>query len=181
MALVESQRGVLRNMIAAGAVSVVLLAAAIVWSPDFLVPLAPLQARFAMTLQWDAGVFACLVAAVGNLARHRFFTPADIDGSGLTAGTDRARMLQAVLQNTLEQAVIAGFAHMLWAATMPSGWLAAIPAAVLLFVVGRLCFAIGYSGGAAARAFGFALTFYPTVFLIIGAVAAIVARQVSGV
>ncbi len=40
---------------------------------------------------------------------------------------------------------------------------------VILFGLGPLLFWLGYASGAAGRAFGFALTFYPTAFsLIVG-------------
>jgi hypothetical protein len=38
---------------------------------------------------------------------------------------------------------------------------------VVLFGLGRLLFWLGYARGAAGRAFGFALTFYPTAFALI--------------
>jgi hypothetical protein len=74
------------------------------------------------------------------LARHRFFTPADIDGGGLSQGTSEAQLLQSTLQNTLEQAVLALSVHPIWAAAMPRTWQAAVPAAATLFVFGRLLF-----------------------------------------
>lgn len=165
MALDRKQQGVLRNMLLALLLSLVVLAGAILWRPAALTPLAALPQRLFFTLQWEAGILLCLVLAIGSLARHRFFTPADIDGGGLTSGTDRAHELQAILQNTLEQTVTAALAHLLWTAAMPRDWQAAIPAAVMLFVVGRALFAFGYRHGAASRSFGFALTFYPTVIL----------------
>lgn len=180
MSLDRTQQGVLRNMLAALAVSLAALAAAIWWQPAWLTPLAALPQRLLFTLQWDAALPLCLALAIGSLARHRFFAPADIDGSGLAPGTDRARVLQSVLQNTLEQTVLAVLAHLVWTAAMPRAWLAAIPAAVALFVVGRALFAFGYSRGAAARAFGFALTFYPTVLLTLVAVATLLWRAVAG-
>ena len=75
-------------------------------------------------------------------------------------------MLQSILQNTLEQAVLAVLVHLIWAVTMPGDWLPAIPAATTLFVVGRMLFWRGYERGAAARAMGFGLTFYPTVLML---------------
>jgi len=44
-----------------------------------------------------------LLICIARLAKHRFFTPEDINGSALTSGTERARLLQALLQNTREQ------------------------------------------------------------------------------
>lgn len=180
MALDRAQRGVLTGMLAAVGVTLVVLVGAILWQPAFLVPTAGPAARLAAALQWDLAVLACLILSIGLLARHRFFTPADIDGSGLTPSTDRARVRQAILQNTLEQSVIAVIAHLAWAAAMPSFWQPAVPAAVALFVLGRVCFARGYGGGAAARAFGFALTFYPTVLLAVIAGAALLWRVAAG-
>lgn len=179
MALSAAQQGVLRGMLAAVAVTLVTVIGAIWLRPEFLQPLPAIQERLAATLRWDALVLACLVISIGLLARHRFFTPADIDGSGLTAGTDRARVLQAVLQNTLEQVVIAVLAHLLWTAATPAGWYPAVPVAAVLFVAGRICFAYGYRGGAPARAFGFALTFYPTVLLVAVSAVTMILRAVQ--
>lgn len=180
MALDTAQRGVLRNMVLALGLSVVLLLAAVFWQPRFLMAPAQIDARIAMALRWDVAVLLCLVAAIGNLARHRFLTPADIDGSGLTSGTDRARIFQAILQNTLEQATIAVLAHLVWAASMTAGWFPAVPTAVALFVIGRISFAAGYGRGAAARAFGFALTFYPTLLLTVVALVSLLWRGAAG-
>lgn len=180
MALDTAQRGVLRGMSAAVAVTVVVLVGAVLWRPGIVQAPLAFDARLAAALRWDIGVLACLILSIGMLARHRFFTPADIDGSGLTAGTDRARILQSVLQNTLEQSAIAVLAHLVWVAATPPGWFAAMPAAAVLFVVGRICFAAGYAKGAAARAFGFALTFYPTVALAAVALAAMAWRALAG-
>lgn len=180
MVLDPAQRGVMRGMVSAAALAVVVLVGMILWRPAALLPPAPLAERLAATLRWDALVLVCLVAAIGNLARHRFFTPADIDGSGLTAGTDKAHVFQAILQNTLEQTVIAVLAHLLWTVSVPLGWLTAVPAAAVLFLIGRIAFALGYAGGAPARAFGFALTFYPTVFLTVVALATLAWRSAGG-
>ncbi|SME98360.1 MAPEG family protein [Tistlia consotensis] len=178
MALDKAQHGVLRGMLAALALSIVALAGAVLWQPAFLQAPAPIAERLAAALRWEVLPLLCLVAAIGNLARHRFFTPADIDGSGLTAGTERARVFQSVLQNTLEQLVIALLAHLLWVAAAPPAWFGAVPVAAVLFLVGRISFAAGYAGGAPARAVGFALTFYPTLLLTLGSV--LLLRRVAG-
>lgn len=179
MALDGKQRGVLIGMLLAMALTIALFVGAVLWHPAALVPLAGLADRLAAALRWDALILLCLVLTIGNLARHRFFTPADIDGSGLTGGTDRAHIFQAILQNTLEQTVIAMIAHLLWAAAMPILWQPVIPVAAMLFVSGRIAFAIGYGGGAPARAFGFALTFYPTAIMAFVASATLLWRAVG--
>lgn len=139
-------------------------------SVSFLPEALPLPSDTASRLglaAWSALVPCLLLMfCIARLAQHRFFTPDDIHGSGLTSGSDRAKYLQALLQNTLEQTCMA---VPVYAATgvlaAPQG-LPMIPAAALLFLVGRLAFFAGYAGGAPARAFGFALTFYPTVILL---------------
>ncbi|MBB6185373.1 MAPEG family protein [Oleiagrimonas soli] len=110
---------------------------------------------------------ACLMLAIGRLAAHRFRTPGDIDGSGLTQGSERANLLQALLQNTLEQTVLASAAYVAWAVAAPASWLSVVPLAALTFVGGRLLFFARYRHGAGARAFGFALTFYPTALMLL--------------
>ena len=120
----------------------------------------------AHALKWDVLLVLWLAASIASLARHRFLTPADIDGGGLSDGTPTAKVLQSVLQNTLEQVVLALSVHLIWAATMPWGWQAAIPAAAILFFLGRALFWRGYARGAPARALGFALTFYPSVAML---------------
>ena len=169
MPLDDKQRSVLRSMLTALGLSIVLIGWVAVMGPGVLLPPADMVSPLIWALTWDGGILIFLIITIGNLARHRFMTLADIDGSGLTAGTDRAHVYQAILQNTLEQTVIAVLAHLFWASVMPFGALGAIPVAVTLFLIGRICFARGYVGGAGARAFGFALTFYPTVIMTVSA------------
>lgn len=137
-----------------------------VWSAF---PVAPEEVaqRIVLWTACEAFVFLTLVIAVARLARFRFFSESDIDAGG-GAGTARAQALQAQLQNTLEQAVLAAVAHLAWLMLASPGW--AMLAAVFAgyFCVGRLLFFVGYTGGAPARALGFGLTFYPSVALLVG-------------
>jgi hypothetical protein len=110
---------------------------------------------------------AMLCVCIARLAKHRFFTPEDIHGSALTSGTDKAKLLQALLQNTLEQAAIALPIYIAAAIIVPPHLLSLVPAAGALFVVGRMFFFGGYQKGAPSRAYGFALTFYPTILLLL--------------
>jgi hypothetical protein len=108
-----------------------------------------------------------LFVSIARLAKHRFFMPDDFAGAGFSGGTDQARMLQALLQNTLEQTLLAFLAYCAWMFLAPAGS-GALPAlASLMFIVGRIIFFAGYEKGAGARAFGFTLTFYPTVGMIL--------------
>lgn len=115
-----------------------------------------------------AGVWP--IVCVSLLAHHRFITPQDIDGGGQSAGTDRAKKLQAMLQNTLEQTILAVIGYAGWCFAAPAHWSALPALLVTLFAVGRLLFLLGYLRGAPARAFGFALTFYPTFGLYLALV-----------
>lgn len=108
-----------------------------------------------------------IIVCIARLAKHRFFTAQDIDGSGLTQGTDKAKQLQAILQNTLEQSVIAigvYYASLSVASPAING---SVLGCLLAFSLGRLLFIKGYSKGAVGRALGFTLTFYPTIVLAV--------------
>ena len=163
----DKQRGVLAGMALGFGATIVMLCGAILSAPEALLPDAGLMAALAHALAWDALPVACLAINIGRLASHRFFTPADIDGGATSDGTSTARILQAMLQNTLEQTVLALATHAIWAATTPRTWQAAIPVAAILFAIGRVLFWRGYARGAPARAIGFALTFYPSVVMLL--------------
>ncbi|MFP6756793.1 MAG: hypothetical protein VCC99_01040 [Alphaproteobacteria bacterium] len=121
--MTDKQRGVLRGMAAAGAITVAGVTAGLWFAPDALTPAGDLASRLAFALRWDMLVVLWLLASIGMLARQRFFNPEDIDGGGLTAGSAQSKVLQSVLQNTLEQAVLAVFVHVAWAPSCrSSGW-----------------------------------------------------------
>lgn len=107
-----------------------------------------------------------LTVAIGRLAKHRFFTPEDIDGGGLSVGSDRARVLQSLLQNTLEQALLATLAYASWSLLMPGSWLSVVGLAAICFALGRIAFFAGYVRGAPSRSLGFTLTFYPSIVML---------------
>jgi hypothetical protein len=115
-----------------------------------------------------------LAFCIARLASHRFFSLRNIDGSGLTPGSERANLLQALLQNTLEQMVLALPVYGAMIVLAPARLISAVPVAAMLFLFGRIQFFLGYRRGAAGRALGFALTFYPTLVLLIGALASAV-------
>ena len=166
MALTTKQRGVLKGIIAGATITVFVIVGAILAGPMGLPPDATTGDRLGLALWADAFIALWLGISIALLARHRFFTPEDIDGGGLTQGTQTANVLQATLQNTLEQSVLAVLVHLVWATLMPVAWISAIPAAVILFFCGRVLFVRGYRGGAPSRSIGFALTFYPSVLML---------------
>src|SRR5919106_141472 len=167
MELTDKQKGVVRGVIPAAALSAVGLCGA-----PLLLPVSPLPpdepgARMAWAVQWALLPVLTLMVAVARVGNHRFYTPEDIDGSGLTSGMPQVQVLRAVLENTLEQTVLAIAAYVLWAIVMPRSWLWSIAMAALFFAAGRLLFARGYIRGAAGRAMGFGLTAYPTFGMLV--------------
>ncbi len=158
--LTRTQRGVALGM--AGGFALTL--AAFVWPSLPAVP-DDMAARLAMWGACSAIAALWLLIAVGRLAGHRFFTPADIDGGGLTEGSGKAKLLQTLIQNTLEQAVLAVVAYGAWLWLAPEGRRGLAIVCAGYFALGRLLFFAGYARGAPWRALGFTLTFYPTVGL----------------
>jgi hypothetical protein len=107
-----------------------------------------------------------LIVAVLRVSLHRFFSDADRPGMGLTDAPGPALKIKlANLQNTLEQVVLAALAHLAYAASAPADRLAILPLFVALFSLGRVAFMLGYRFGAPGRAFGFGLSFGPTLAL----------------
>lgn len=144
----------------AAALAVVLLTLLISWTAG---PLLSPADRLLRAVAAATVAALWLAAAIGHVAAQRFDSPADIDaaaGGGIE--TPGVRIANAVLRNTLEQVVLAIPAY-LALAWVVEGSGAMIPALAALFSVGRTLFWANYARGAAARAFGFALTFYSSV------------------
>lgn len=173
MAILDrKQAGVAAGM----AAGVALTVTAFLWPSLPEVP-ADIPDRLALWLACVAFVGLWPMLAVARLAGHRFFTPQDIDGGGSNDGTPRARQLQAVLQNTLEQALLAFVASGAWLWLAPEARRGLAIVFAVYFAVGRLLFFIGYSRSAPARALGFALSFYPTVGLLLALLPAMISRM----
>lgn len=114
-----------------------------------------------------------MVAIVGRITKYRFFSPSDIHSS-ITNSSQTLRLLQSLLQNTLEQFVLAIAAYLLWSVTMPNTWRSVPLLAGILFAIGRVPFFMDYRHGAPARTVGFTLAFYTsfyTSFLMLALVA----------
>lgn len=164
--LSTKQRGVALGMAGALVTGLVVLWIAHAWTPAAWLSGDETAARLDVAAWSVLVVSIALLICIARLAKHRFFTPVDIEGSGLTEGSARAKLLQALLQNTLEQLCLAGAVYFAAALLFPRAWLGAVPAAATLFLLGRVLFFARYEHGAPARAYGFALTFYPTVILL---------------
>lgn len=163
----KTQWGVARGMASALIAALAVFALASIYLPRVVNWRADLPARLWLGSWTILLPLATLLICIARLAKHRFFTPEDINGSALTTGTERARLLQSLLQNTLEQTCLAVPVYLAASVIAPDFLLPMVPAAGLMFVVGRLSFFAGYASGAASRAFGFAFTFYPTAILLV--------------
>lgn len=153
------QRGVALRMAAAVCITVLVSTMCLYRGAATSTTLAE---RLIVAARADVFVLFWLAATIGNVARLRFFSPDDIAGSGSEAASAMVGRARAVLQNTLEQVVLAVLVHVALAVLVASS-VPLIVALATLFAIGRLFFWTGYSGGAQARAFGFALTFYPSL------------------
>ena len=166
MGLSKKQAGVLRGMLIGLSLAVLILLFGVRLNPfDFNSSLSIID-RLATAIVWCLVPMIFLSISIARLAKHRFFTPEDIDGSGLSNGSAQAKLLQAQIQNTLEQATLAVFVYCIWSVVMPSQWLSAVPMASLTFGLGRILFFKGYKKGAPSRAVGFALGFYSSILMM---------------
>ncbi|ROS05376.1 MAPEG family protein [Sinobacterium caligoides] len=169
MSLTEKQSGVLRGIVLGGTLSLMLVLLGAFFNP--LAIDVTLNDFGRLKLAIVAALLPALLLAisVGRLAKQRFFQPLDIDGGGLSPGTEQARVLQSLLQNTLEQFCLAFAAYLAWSVVMPARCMSVVVLAAIAFSVGRLLFFLGYRKGAPARALGFALTFYPSLLMLLSA------------
>jgi hypothetical protein len=165
MGFTVKQKGVIRGVIPAALITAVSLGGIALLIPLSTLPADEPGARLAWAVPWLLLPVLTLLVSIARVANHRFHTPEDIDGSGLTHATPQIQVLRALLQNTLEQTVLAIAACVTWATVMPLHWLRVIPMAALLFVAGRLLFARGYCQRP-GRAMGFGLTMYPNAAML---------------
>ena len=170
------QRRVLRGMAGALAVAVVALGVGVAVTGPLVPPLPRLEDRLAYALRCDLFVVAWLAAGIAAVARARFLSPGDIGGAGFGVPGSGVVVARAVLQNTLEQVVFAVTVHLVLATLLRGREMVVLPLLAALFCAGRLAFWMGYQGGAGSRAFGFGLTFYPSVLALGLALALIVLR-----
>jgi hypothetical protein len=130
--------------------------------PVVNLPTDDVAERLAFAAKWLLVPGFALLIGIGFTANRRFFVSDAIDGSP----TPQSKSLEINLRynrNTLEQAMLVAIAWPLLALWLPAGQLGLIPVLAVLFGFGRVAFWIGYLIAPWARAFGFALTFYPTV------------------
>lgn len=174
------QKSIVRQSALAVLLCAAVLGGGYLWlPPEFVsvtVPMA-LADRLAFALKWDLLIFIWLAGSVGAVSQKRFWTSADRHGSAYSEASPGISARRANLQNTLEQTVLASGAHLILATVLRDEELVLIPMLVLLFLVGRATFAIGYAKSPIARAFGMAVTGATVGFAYVLAACLIVAGR----
>ena len=179
MAMTEKQTGVLRGMMIGTAIAVAVVVIGAWYNPLNINESSDEIDRLGIAIKSALLPAVFLVISVARLAKHRFFTPEDIDGGGFSQDTKRARVLQSLLQNTMEQFCIAFVVYIAWAIVMPATWMSVVPLAAIAFVIGRIMFFTGCEKGAPARSVGFTLAFYPSILMLICIIGNLVWQQFS--
>ena len=161
--LSEKQKDVLKGIVIGLLLTIGIIVVGILFNPFGYSKNMGVAERLVIVGQCMSLLAIGLGVSIGRLAKQRFFNEEDIDGGGLTKGSQKAKVLQSVLQNTLEQSILAAMVYIIWAVTMPSQWMSVVVLSAMLFFLGRVAFIIGYEHGAGARALGFAMDFYPSM------------------
>jgi uncharacterized membrane protein len=127
--------------------------------------LADLPEDVADRMAFAAMVFAVpgfvLLVAIVMVSTTRRFSAEDIGGQAAGPPSEWLAIKAAFLQNTLEQTVLAAGFYFALAAVAEGAWLALLPVAAGLFVIGRVLFYLGYPRGAQGRSLGMGLTMMP--------------------
>lgn len=166
MAFDSEQLGILRGSALALAFALPAAGAGYTWLPAKWFGLSDAMTmgdQIAFALKADLLLFVWLAWCVRAVSKRRFRSPVDRKGSAFGPPTEAIAIPAAVLQNSLEQTVLAFGAHLVLATVLQGPELVTIPLLVVLYVVGRITFSLGYSQGAARRSFGMALTAAPTI------------------
>lgn len=119
-------------------------------------------AQLSLGLRCAAVVQLPLIAGILVVAQQRFWSSDYADGSAPVDGS-RLDINRRYLTNTLEQSVIATVGLLALSVTVARDNIAYLPALASLFVIGRMCFWVGYHINPYARAFGLVLTLAPTL------------------
>lgn len=104
-----------------------------------------------------------LAAMIGRMAQRRFFDLALIDGAHPAPGSG-ADIDRRVLANTVEQVALALCIWPALAVLLGTGGAGVVITLGVAFTAARLLFWAGYRRRPVLRGFGFAASFYPTVF-----------------
>ena len=166
MAWSADQRRIARDSLLAIAFCALVLAAGYAWVPASVFGVeghvGPAE-RLVFALRADVWLLVWLAICVRAVSKGRFQSPSDITGSASGPPSAGLAVRAAVLQNSLEQTVLAVGAHLVLATLLRGPELRLIALLVALYLIGRVTFAWGYARQPVARAFGMAVTGVSTV------------------
>lgn len=158
---VEDRRKILRQIFRALVTIAVICAIGYYIFPTTSNQFKTVGDKLAYTLRWQCFSLSTLLFGIIVVANKRFFTRA-IDP--LKGGADDMLIVESrYLQNTLEQLVVSVTGQLILSTYLTDNLTRVIPILVVLFVIGRVLFWIGYHHGALNRGWGFAMTFHPSV------------------
>lgn len=160
------QRGILRGSALALMFAVAVISAGYAWLPARWFGLNDAMTmgdQIAFALKTDLPLFIWLAWSVRAVSSRRFRSPIDRKGAAFGPSSEEIAIPRALLQNSLEQTVLAVGAHLVLATVLRGAELVVIPLLVALYLLGRVSFSLRYSRGAAQRSFGMALTASPSV------------------
>lgn len=176
----REQRAILQWSLAAIAVAAIVLYGGYLWLPPELVEAGGTMTagdQLAFTLKWQLPAFLWLAGCVRQVASGRFQSREDRRGAAFAEPSPAIAVRAAVLQNSLEQTVLLAGTTLIVATLLRGPELVLIPLMMVLFLAGRISFAATYARGAAARAFGMALTATPIIAAIGGALGLLLAGR----
>ena len=158
----QDQNTVLRNVFCA----VLFLSCSVTAAVSFPFPklrLPTLLDRVVFTLRCLMVSVLTIFAGVSAVANKRFSTaainPLDPSGKALT------EMRQRYLQNTVEQFLLHAFSLLTLSTYLSEEKMHLIPLLVVLFIIARAVFFVGYSIDPIKRTLGFAMTYTQNVFV----------------
>lgn len=118
--------------------------------------------RIGLGLRWAMILQLPLIVGILTVSQQRFWSDEHADGSAPDIGSPM-EINRRYLTNTLEQTVLATIGMLALSIKVPFDYMNFVPALAILFVLGRICFWVGYHVNPYTRAFGLALTFVPTI------------------
>eukprot|EP00009_Paramoeba_aestuarina_P008641 CAMPEP_0201519764 /NCGR_PEP_ID=MMETSP0161_2-20130828/10236_1 /ASSEMBLY_ACC=CAM_ASM_000251 /TAXON_ID=180227 /ORGANISM="Neoparamoeba aestuarina, Strain SoJaBio B1-5/56/2" /LENGTH=276 /DNA_ID=CAMNT_0047917907 /DNA_START=168 /DNA_END=1001 /DNA_ORIENTATION=- len=129
--------------------------------------------KLALGCRWLALSAFTLFFAVVNVGSQRYpsvNTPSQVTDGGKEAkweGEEYLRISLSFLSNTSEQLLIHVLCVLSLSASVGDRWTCFIPILVVLYVVGRVLFYIGYTRLPVMRAFGFSFSVFPSCVTLI--------------
>lgn len=151
------QKKVILQVVSSGIFCLIFTITAYYFLPFKLPSMPGILDRLIFTIRCELFSALMLLFGICTVGNIRFCTDA-IDGS---RNNKKVEIHLRYLQNTLEQFILLIVGHLVLCTYLTEHQMKLIPILVVLFIIGRVTFWIGYLKNPTARAFGFGITFYP--------------------